>query len=435
MSTNDKGASQNNEPNIPNQSYDVLNPISNDSIIINEDGSNKRRAQLGQWRTPPQPFFPNVTTSSNSQANHIVDTNANGNANINNTNMASSVNHTNLSSNSNIDANLGGENNANMSITDPLHIPSIPPGVDPQDYAALQEAYRRGAEAAAALAHPSHPQHAIAQQALFAAGFAAAQQQQQLKTNLNSQNASTIINTNMQQVSSADNQQQFNSDTKHMYPSLMAATASSLQPTMNQSNSLQQQQQQQQQQLAQVSSIMPSNATVNMNPNIISNTLMNQQQQQKQSSIPMITIPGNTSSIVNSSSIAPSAGTNLNNDVTDIRTINSINGNVNMNANIQKNAAHTNTTQSSNMNSAVGAQAGTGVNNNSRSMSLPDMARFAARATAEEQKRKKRLARNRASARLRRLKKKNLVGAFVTVNMFSFLTISWHRIIQMNCKS
>lgn len=44
-----------------------------------------------------------------------------------------------------------------------------------------------------------------------------------------------------------------------------------------------------------------------------------------------------------------------------------------------------------------------------RSFSLPDMASYAARAQAEEEKRKKRLARNRASARLRRLRKKNLV--------------------------
>ena len=45
----------------------------------------------------------------------------------------------------------------------------------------------------------------------------------------------------------------------------------------------------------------------------------------------------------------------------------------------------------------------------SRSLSLPDMQSYAARAQAEEEKRKKRLARNRASARLRRLRKKNLV--------------------------
>lgn len=48
----------------------------------------------------------------------------------------------------------------------------------------------------------------------------------------------------------------------------------------------------------------------------------------------------------------------------------------------------------------------------SRSLSLPDMQSYAARAQAEEEKRKKRLARNRASARLRRLRKKNLVDSY-----------------------
>ena len=47
-----------------------------------------------------------------------------------------------------------------------------------------------------------------------------------------------------------------------------------------------------------------------------------------------------------------------------------------------------------------------------RSVSLPDISSYAAQADAEEAKRRKRLARNRASARLRRLRKKNLVSQF-----------------------
>lgn len=47
-----------------------------------------------------------------------------------------------------------------------------------------------------------------------------------------------------------------------------------------------------------------------------------------------------------------------------------------------------------------------------RSVSLPDMSTYAVQ--AEEEKRQKRLARNRASARLRRLRKKNLVDAYET---------------------
>mmetsp|Transcript_36308 Transcript_36308/g.53179 ORF Transcript_36308/g.53179 Transcript_36308/m.53179 type:complete len:509 (-) Transcript_36308:857-2383(-) len=47
-----------------------------------------------------------------------------------------------------------------------------------------------------------------------------------------------------------------------------------------------------------------------------------------------------------------------------------------------------------------------------RSISMPDITSYAARASAEEEKRRKRLARNRASARLRRLRKKNLVDSY-----------------------
>jgi len=46
-----------------------------------------------------------------------------------------------------------------------------------------------------------------------------------------------------------------------------------------------------------------------------------------------------------------------------------------------------------------------------RSVSMPDISSYAAQQDAEEAKRRKRLARNRASARLRRLKKKNLVSS------------------------
>ena len=60
-----------------------------------------------------------------------------------------------------------------------------------------------------------------------------------------------------------------------------------------------------------------------------------------------------------------------------------------------------------------------------RSFSLPDMASYAARAQAEEEKRKKRLARNRASARLRRLRKKNLVRVprFCSISIISIDSI------------
>ncbi len=70
------------------------------------------------------------------------------------------------------------------------------------------------------------------------------------------------------------------------------------------------------------------------------------------------------------------------------------------------------------------AAAPPGVAAGNRSVSLPDMSSYAAHANDEEEKRKKRLARNRASARLRRLKKKNLVRLlfhFATLHKMSLL--------------
>ena len=65
-------------------------------------------------------------------------------------------------------------------------------------------------------------------------------------------------------------------------------------------------------------------------------------------------------------------------------------------------------------------------NSTSRSFSLPDMASYAARAQVEEEKRKKRLARNRASARLRRLRKKNLVCMDITHTILVFWSAYTH---------
>ena len=61
--------------------------------------------------------------------------------------------------------------------------------------------------------------------------------------------------------------------------------------------------------------------------------------------------------------------------------------------------------------------------NTSRSVSLPDMSAYAAQ--AEEEKRQKRLARNRASARLRRLRKKNLVSKPPLFFCLTFVRVSY----------
>lgn len=59
-----------------------------------------------------------------------------------------------------------------------------------------------------------------------------------------------------------------------------------------------------------------------------------------------------------------------------------------------------------------------------RSVSLPDISSYAAQADAEEAKRRKRLARNRASARLRRLRKKNLVSLPIGLGLYSLHSLS-----------
>lgn len=68
-----------------------------------------------------------------------------------------------------------------------------------------------------------------------------------------------------------------------------------------------------------------------------------------------------------------------------------------------------------NNNYAVGGSLNTSSRSVTHSKSMPDMSSYQntlANANDEEEKRKKRLARNRASARLRRLKKKNLVDSY-----------------------
>ena len=66
-----------------------------------------------------------------------------------------------------------------------------------------------------------------------------------------------------------------------------------------------------------------------------------------------------------------------------------------------------------------------------RSFSLPDMASYAARAQAEEAKRKKRLARNRASARVRRLRKKNLVRPCTGVKTMQGIMSVHHYVLHL----
>jgi len=298
------------------------------------NGSNKRQAHLGQWTTPPQPFFPNTSNASS------------GNAQGSNNNNSAGDN--------------GGGNANNNSSIQTFDIP-LPPGMDPNDFAAFQEAYRRGAEAAAALAQPTHPNHAAAQRALFAAGFAAAQQQQKQQHQTGDQPMNY-------------SQDQANIQTQQPPSSLMAATAASMQPASSNQNLNQPLQQ---------PSMMQSTTNVPHHPGERLSILE-----------PTHVVSSNTVSTSNPTPPPSTVNFNINNaDLTPnpVTGVNSGQGSVGTGG----------------MSSAA-----------SRSISLPDMARYAARATAEDHKRKKRLARNRASARLRRLKKKNLVRILIFSDVF-----------------
>lgn len=253
------------------------------STMANLDANDqeiKRRAMTGQWRTPPLPTFGHSVILP---PNH----------------MAPSLYKTAMSSNNLMASSVAVP-------TNPLEAVSMPECTE--DYAkALQEAYRRGAEAAALL------------------------QQQQ-----------------MQSAQSCPNLQHIN----HLHQN---------QPGPQQMVPIQTHQQQQ-----------PI-----------------QTQQQQQQPMPMqqqLQPPALVSDPVTISSMVP-----------------------NPLAYSLAPAPHVEQRQ------AVHPQVAVSSSNASRCVSLPDMQSYAARAQAEEEKRKKRLARNRASARLRRLRKKNLVRPFFHV--------------------
>lgn len=220
---------------------------------------------------------------------------------------------------------------------------NIPPGVNPLEYAALQEAYRRGAEAAVALT--SQPGQ-ISHQALFAAGFADAQKQQQDEQ----------LHSSCPDLANL---------TLHPQPQVTQSQGQQILSQQHQPTAQPQHQQQP------VFMPMPPQKMPHLH-----------QQQPRPPQPQQITIPF----AANSAS-----------------TLTATNVNVNATSSHQQQLNSSTTAIINDNNNS---------NNAPRSMSLPDISRYAARATAEENKRKKRLARNRASARLRRLKKKNLVDTY-----------------------
>jgi hypothetical protein len=231
--------------------------------------STKRQAKIGQWRTPPTPAF--------------------------------------LPSPSNINTN---------TILDDIPIPE-----SSDDYAiALQEAYRRGAQAAAAISSQSCPD-------LIKASIPTSVQS---KSNMNSLNFPPPI-------------------PEEPLSSNMAA------PTMEPSSKP-------------FYSSFPSAANATMTISTVANPLAQQQ-----------SLPHQHQPALQTSSLPPTQ------------------------ALMSSTTSHPPQTVSIPSSSVSAAN---------RSVSLPDINSYAKRAVIEEDKRQKRLARNRASARLRRLKKKNLVDSY-----------------------
>ena len=174
----------------------------------------------------------------------------------------------------------------------------------------------------------------------------------------------------------------------------MAATAASLQPQTSQQTKPTQQQSTM---IRPNSNIAPHHHGNNQQQHTQHTQTQQQQQQQQPSMMGIITAGPSSTAGVSSNITAPPSSLPMN---------------FNMNSNDVVVQGHVG---SVGVGVGVGASAGAGATGGmnasaSRSISLPDMARYAARANAEDNKRKKRLARNRASARLRRLKKKNLVS-------------------------
>lgn len=283
--------------------------------------SNKRRAQLGQWRTPPQPCFPSTSSTTQGQTDNEFKIKQDPSALNNNMEM------------------------------------------DPSDFAALQNAYRRGAEAAAALVSQGFSSHEAAQQVLFAAGFAAGRQQ-------------TPQTTHMMNATSCPNLQDLSTSIQGIQQPRQPSKISISQGFTQVSH---------QPQVAHQQQVLGSYGSTN-----------------SQSASQQISQPQTSTTLQNPQHVQNQTITSSSNNSYQSQQIQSLQHDTGSYFNQNQQETQQQTESLSSQDATQDAMA--------RSMSLPDISRYAARASAEEEKRMKRLARNRASARLRRQKKKNLVS-------------------------
>jgi len=292
-----------------------LAPAPNAQQILD---SNKRTALAGQWRTPPLPVFPTSTSAPLQQsAPQLADA--------------------------------------------PGSQPMAPPASLPhnsEDYAkALQEAYRRGAEAAAAMA---------AQQPHMAPSVSC--------PNFQMAPAPPLVAQQQQQVQPSRSEEQ---------PAPAYAHAPPPPPTYH------------------------SQYATTADPNLLHHNhaappghAPHEQQQQQHQTHPgaLVYAQHSQTYVASAANGAPVAAAPVPNPLTSMPP--------------PPPQAPT-TTAPSTVESNSSAQQQHNHQQQQRSVSMPDMSSYAQQ--AEEEKRQKRLARNRASARLRRLRKKNLVRFFLWV--------------------
>jgi bZIP transcription factor len=384
----------------------TTNQTINQYLDKEDEMQQKRTALAGQWRTPPTPFFPSgggtITTT-----NATIDPTHGGVSVVTLPNMTSAASATTTTT-------------TTIGLTVPLPIDDdiiTPPPTLPhsaEDYAkALQEAYRRGAEAAA---------RAAAQQMVHVASCPDIVPLTTTAITTGSDTATTQhLSPMILDVSSALHAHPVSMSAPAAATTTTSSTMSSPPVPMDTTNSslsvIGEQQQQQQPMQVQVvhhhhhHHILPAPPVSNNNIN--SNTTPSGSR---------TTIHGNDATTTTTSPNESSSSGNYNpNNNHPSMIMSSTTGTIPPNTTLHQPSTDVTATAKTVtvvnpaiLPTQVGAtttmQQQQQQQYQQRSVSLPDMSSYAAQ--QEEEKRQKRLARNRASARLRRLRKKNLVDAY-----------------------
>ena len=397
-----------------------------------EDALQKKRTALaGQWRTPPTPFFSSGGNGGSYDGLPVLGTNHPATTTTSTTNSTTTSEDPNGTTTT---TNVGlTTTTATVAATIPVvtvpglllqedHVinailPIAPPMSLPhstEDYAkALQEAYRRGAEAAARAAALQQPPPL----AVVAPSSSGPDLQRPLTTMSHGPPTTASVSSMINRTSLSS------SPTLMMHPTSLAAPASS----------------------SSLTAANASTASTAMEANVSEPQPMQVQvvhHHHHHHILPAAAPPSHSSS---TNTALPSHGTELSSAVmpmttsptagTAPRMMNIDPNQNNKTAPIQVVSSHppppvttlhqpstdlsgmtstTTTTPASNPTTILPMNSTTATKqqqqHQQRSVSLPDMSSYAAQ--QEEEKRQKRLARNRASARLRRLRKKNLVDAY-----------------------